>query len=93
MLTRLKQEGVYFLFREREDGPEYALADLEDGRYLFAFTTEAKAQVLARMWDAEVGYHPEPEAVFYGLPPEARGLVVDFDPESEEAYLVRREEL
>jgi len=93
VIERLKSEGVYYLFQVGPEGPEYALAELEDGPYLYAFTDEAKARAVAERFDAEVGYFPTPADLFFGLPPETRGLVVDFDPETGEAYRVAREAL
>lgn len=93
MIERLKSEGVYYLFQVGPEGPEYALAELEDGPYLYAFTDEKKARAVAERFDAEVGYFPTPADLFFGLPPETRGLVVDFDPETGEAYRVTREAL
>jgi len=72
--------------------PLYATLELDDGTYLYAFSEEERARALARRFGAEVGYFPEPAAIAEGLPG-VRGLLLDFDPETEEAYRVRWEEL
>ena len=92
LLERIRRDGVFYLFQEGAEGPHYATLELEDGPYLYAFSDEAQARVLAERLDAEVGYFPEPAALADGLPG-VRGLLLDFDPETEEAYRVRWEEL
>ncbi len=89
----LLSEGVYYLFLEGPEGPEYATVLLEDGRYLYAFREEAAARALARRLQAEVGYFPTPKDLFAGLPEDTRGFLLDFDPETGEGFRVRREEL
>ncbi len=91
-LSRIRREGVYYLFEEGPEGPLYATLELDDGTYLYAFSEEELARALARRFGAEVGYFPEPAAIAEGLPG-VRGLLLDFDPETEEAYRVRWEEL
>ncbi len=91
-LSRIREEGLYYLFEEGPEGPSYATYELEDGLYLYAFSDEEKARALAERWGAEVGYFPEPTALAEGLP-EVRGLLLDYDPTTEEAYRVRWEEL
>ena len=92
LLERLRREGVYYLFEERPEGPLYATLELDDGPYLYAFSEERTARAWAERLDAEVGYFPEPRALAEGLPG-VRGLLLDFDPETEEAFRVRWEEL
>jgi len=90
--VELLSEGVYFLFVEGPEGPEYATFELDDGLYLYAFSDEEKARAFAERFGAEVGYFPEPGALAEGLPG-TRGLILDYDPKTEEAYRVRWEEL
>ncbi len=91
-LSRIREEGLFYLFEEGPEGPSYATFELDDGLYLYAFGDEARARALAERWHAEVGYFPDPEALAEGLPG-VRGLLLDYDPETEEAYRVRWEEL
>jgi len=89
---KIQQEGVYYLYEEGPEGPHYAAFELDDGFYLYAFSDEEKARLFASRWDAQVGYFPDPKAMADGLP-EMRGLLLDLDPETEEAYRIRWEEL
>ncbi len=86
-------EGVYYLFVEGPEGPEYASVLLEDGRYLYAFSSEEAARRVAERLAAEVGYFPTPADLFAGLPPDTRGFLLDYDPEVGEGYRILREEL
>ncbi|GEM_PF-2344219 len=94
VLDSLRENGVYFIVQAGKGaGVSYAVVELDQGWFMYAFSSAAKARRLAREVDGVVHWHPELQEVFAALPPDVVGLVLDVDPESGEGWLLRADDL
>ncbi len=94
LLAKLKQDGVYYVFQnDPQDGPSYAIVELDDGAYMYAFSSAEKARALAAEIGGVVHWHPELREVFAAFPEGVQGMVVDVDLASGEGWLLRPQDL
>jgi len=93
-LQLLRENGVYYVYgSDPEAGPSYAVVELDEGVFMYAFSSAARARPLAEEIGGVVHWHPSLEEVVAAFPEGLAGLVVDVDLESGEGWLLRLEEL
>jgi len=93
-LSELKKNGVYYVFHnDPAAGPSYAIVELDQGTFMYAFSNAAAAQRLADEIGGVVHWHPDLAEVFAAFPDELAGLVLDVDLETGEGWLLRAEDL
>ncbi len=93
-LAELKKNGVYYVFQnDPEEGPSYAVVELDQGTFMYAFSTAAGARRLAEKIGGVVHWHPDLAEVFAAFPAEVVGLVLDVNLETGEGWLLHPEDL
>jgi len=93
-LTALKENGVYYVFNsDPDEGPSYAVVELDEGLFMYAFSSAEKARPLAEEIGGVVHWHPDLGEVFAVFPEEVAGIVLDVDLDTGEGWLLRRQDL
>ncbi|WP_457636557.1 hypothetical protein [Oceanithermus sp.] len=93
-LSEIRKNGVYYVFHnDPDEGPSYAVVELDQGVFMYAFSTAAGARRLAEETGGVVHWHPDVGEVFAALPGELAGLILDVDLDTGEGWLLRPEDL
>ena len=93
-LSELKKNGVYYVFQnDPAAGPSYAVVELDQGVFMYAFSSADRARSLAEEIGGVVHWHPDLAEVFAAFPDDLAGLVLDVDLETGEGWLLRAEDL
>ena len=93
-LATIKKNGVYYVLGGNSDeGPSYAVVELDEGLFMYAFSSAEKARPLAEETGGVVRWHPDLGEVFAAFPEGVAGIVLNVDLDTGEGWLLRRRDL